>query len=88
MPKHVHNHPAIPGNMTFCSSGASATNSYQQPARFSKSGNRLSARHFAENTALRIEVARFASVVYGWRSPCIPGYCRNVASQIPQPMMS
>ena len=41
-------------------------------------GNSLSPRHFAENAALTIDVGHFSSVVYEWRLPCMPEYCKNV----------
>jgi hypothetical protein len=43
---------------------------------------------FVENAPLTIEVIHFASVTYVWHLPCISRYCRNVDSQIQQPMMS
>ena len=43
---------------------------------------------FVENAPLKIEVIHFASVTYVWHSSCISRYCRNVDSQIQQPMMS
>ena len=43
---------------------------------------------FVENAPLKIEVIHFVSVTYVWHSPCISRYCRNVDSQIQQPMMS
>jgi hypothetical protein len=43
---------------------------------------------FVENASMKIEVIHFASVTYVWHSPCRSRYCRNVHSQIQQPMMS
>jgi hypothetical protein len=43
---------------------------------------------FVENAPLKIGVIHFASATYVWHSPCISRYCRNVDSQIQQPIMS
>jgi hypothetical protein len=43
---------------------------------------------FVENAPLKIDANHFVSVSYVWHSPCISRYCRNVDSQIQQPMMS
>jgi hypothetical protein len=61
-----------------CSPGVSTTHIHNNPPQFSAPGNSLSPRHFAENAALRIDVDHFSSVVYEWRLPCKPEYCRNV----------
>jgi hypothetical protein len=43
---------------------------------------------FVENAPLKTEAIHLASVTYVWHSPCISRYCRNVDSQIQQPMTS
>ena len=43
---------------------------------------------FVENAPPNIEVIHFASVTYVWHSPCMSRCCRNVVSQIQQPMRS
>jgi hypothetical protein len=48
----------------------------------------LRSRHLSKMHHSKIEVIHFASVTYLWHSPCISRYCRNVDSQIQQPMMS
>jgi hypothetical protein len=71
-----------------CSPNASAMCSHQQPVPGSAGYSTGWISSFVENAPLKIEVIHFASVTYVWHSPCISRYCRNVDSQIQQPMMS
>ena len=71
-----------------CSPNASQCTAINSQSRARQAIRLVEISSFVENAPLKIEVTPFASVTYVWYLPCISRYCRNVDSQIQQPMMS